>query len=424
MKKIYNIFYILAAMLCFAACTPEQDDYFDESSAERIKSTIAADTKVLTSASNGWLMKYYPDEYLQYGGFNVLLKFSEDGSVTVANELYDADETATSLYQVKQDAGVVLTFDTYNELFHLFSDPEDQFGLSQNGKGFEGDYDFLILEASADKVVLKGKKSGTKAVLTPFTGDWTEYMTTIQEADEVMYNKKYSFDVNGTAVTVNTVNRTLSFSYTTSDGNEVSESMAYIVTPTGYEFYEPVNINGTEISGFDYNTASDDFSATDNKSITMVRVIPPLSEQFVDGEWFFYYSGLSSAVQPYFVKAYQGSANEGETIYYMYLSLSGNGFIFNSGGYSGYLTYKYTIVSDDEVKITFGGQGNSNGVWYYQNAGYNYVISALGNSAGVTYKLSTDDDLRAVENITMTNEANPARYMTVTSNVVYYPFNN
>jgi hypothetical protein len=368
-------------------------------------------------------MKYFPDEYLQYGGFNVLLKFTEDGKVTVANELYDADETAESLYKVKQDAGVVLSFDTYNELFHLFSDPEDKAGVSQNGKGLEGDYDFQILEASADKVVLKGKKSGTKAVLTPFTGDWTEYLSTIQAADEAMYNKRYSFDLNGTTVAVSTSNRTLVFSYE-KDGEEVSESGAYIVTPTGYDFYEPIEINGTTIEGFTYNSSSDSFTASNNSSISMVKVVPPLSEQFVNGDWFFYNSGLSATVKQYFAMAYQGSANEGETIYYMYLSLSGNGFCFNSGGYSGYLTYKYTIVSDDEVKITFGGQGNSNGVWYYSNAGYNYVISALGNSAGVTYKLTTEDDLKNVQYITMTNEANPARYMTVTSNVVYYPFNH
>jgi hypothetical protein len=423
MKKIYNIFYILAAMLVFAACSPEQDDYFDESSAERVNSTIAADTKVLTSASNGWLMKYFPDEYLQYGGYNLLLKFDEDGKVTVANELYDADETAESLYKVKQDAGVVLSFDTYNELFHLFSDPDDKAGVSQDGKGFEGDYDFQILEASADKVVLKGKKSGTKAVLTPFTGDWEEYLSTIQAADEAMYNKRYSFDLNGTTVAVSTSNRTLVFSYE-KDGEEVSESGAYIVTPTGYDFYEPIEINGTTIEGFTYNSSSDSFTASNNSSISMVKVVPPLSEQFVNGDWFFYYSGLSAAVKPYFAKAYQGSANEGETVNYMYLSLSTNGLIFNSGGYACYLIYEYSIVSDDEVTIKFALSGNNNGVWYYQNAGYNYVVSVLGSSAGVTYKLSTEDDLKNVQYITMTNEANPARYMTVTSNVVYYPFNN
>lgn len=423
MKKIYNIFYILAAMLVFAACSPEQDDYFDESSAERVNSTIAADTKVLTSASNGWLMKYFPDEYLQYGGYNLLLKFDEDGKVTVANELYDADETAESLYKVKQDAGVVLSFDTYNELFHLFSDPDDKAGVSQDGKGFEGDYDFQILEASADKVVLKGKKSGTKAVLTPFTGDWEEYLSTIQAADEAMYNKKYSFDLNGTTVAVSTSNRTLVFSYE-KDGEEVSESGAYIVTPTGYDFYEPIEINGTTIEGFTYNSSSDSFTASNNSSISMVKVVPSLSEQFVSGDWFFYYSGLSAAVKPYFAMAYKGSANEGETVNYMYLSLSGNGFCFNSGGYSGYLIYNYAIVSDDEVIIAFAGQGDNNGVWYYQNAGYNYVASILGWTDGVTYKLSTEDDLKNVQYITMTNEANPARYMTVTSNVVYYPFNN
>jgi hypothetical protein len=424
MKKIYNIFYILAAMLVFAACTPEQDDYFSESSAERVSSTIAADTKVLTSASNGWLMKYFPDENLQYGGYNVLLKFTEDGKVTVANELYDAGQTATSLYQVKQDAGVVLSFDTYNELFHLFSDPQDKAGVSSNGKGFEGDNDFQIIEASADKVVLKGKKSGTKAVLTPLTTDWTEYLTSVQQAEEEMKNNKYSFDANGTKVIAQRGTHTLTLSYE-KDGEEISESVAYVVTPTGYEFYEPIEINGATIEAFTYDSASETFTATNDKSITMVKLDPSLSEQFVENEWFFYYSGLSALAQKYFAKAYEGSASEGEVVYYMYMSLANSGgFKFRSGNYVGLLKFSYTILSDDEVQIVFSGYDN-NGQYYYSYDGYNYVASILGYSnSGAVYKLTSDDDLKNVEFITMTNEDAPSISMTVTSNVVYYPFKN
>ncbi len=182
MKKIYYLLYLATAVL-FAACTNEEDDLFDTSSALRADAAIAADTKILTDAANGWMMEYFPEAQQSYGGYNVLLKFGTDGKVTVASELYENSDITTSLYSVKQSAGIVLSFDTYNEIFHFFSDPSDPAGVGGNGYGLEGDYDFLILEATAEKVTLKGKKTGGIAVLTPMKEDWEEYILALQHAE-------------------------------------------------------------------------------------------------------------------------------------------------------------------------------------------------------------------------------------------------
>ena len=191
MKKLYKMLYMAAAVLLAAACSPEEDDIFSDSSANRADAAIAADMQVLTGAANGWLMEYYPEASQMYGGYNILLSFSEDGRVTGAGDIVsDPTATATSVFIVKQSAGIVLSFDTYNEIFHFFSDPGNSNG-GGNGYGLEGDYDFLILEATPQQVRLKGKNSGSYAVLTPMEGDRDAYIHEVQAAEATTQAMSY-----------------------------------------------------------------------------------------------------------------------------------------------------------------------------------------------------------------------------------------
>jgi hypothetical protein len=66
-----------------------------------------------------------------------------------------------STWAVKSDYGPILTFDTYNDVFHGFSDPQE------DGAGLLGDYEFLILKATPDLVLLKGKKHSAYSVMRP-----------------------------------------------------------------------------------------------------------------------------------------------------------------------------------------------------------------------------------------------------------------
>jgi hypothetical protein len=66
-----------------------------------------------------------------------------------------------STWAVKSDYGPILTFDTYNDVFHAFSDPKD------DGAGLLGDYEFLILKATPELVILKGKKHSAYSVMRP-----------------------------------------------------------------------------------------------------------------------------------------------------------------------------------------------------------------------------------------------------------------
>ena len=154
MKKIHILFAV-AILGLLTSCLKDQEDVFDKQSAIRAEEAIAADYKILAGAEHGWLLKYYPSPYRTYGGYCVLMKFTEDGKVTVASDIAKPTVTADSYYKIAQSAGIVLSFDTYNEIFHLFSTPDAPLG-GDTGKGWEGDYDFEFISASSEKIVLKG----------------------------------------------------------------------------------------------------------------------------------------------------------------------------------------------------------------------------------------------------------------------------
>ena len=252
MKKIYNILFTLIAVLSFTSCSNDIDEVFDKPSAERVNDAIAEYKTVLTSAENGWLMKYYPKANTKYGGYNLLLKFGTDGNVTAMSDALGADTKATSHYKLEQSASIVLSFDEYNKVIHFFSDPANPDGIGDNGKGMEGDLEFRVLTATADSVVMLGKKRGTKIVMTPMAkdADWTETINHIDDLEQEMQFPKYTCEVNDVKYVATTSYRTITF--TSSNAEEGSTTEPYIVTDKGIEFYEPITLNGVTVKGFNY----------------------------------------------------------------------------------------------------------------------------------------------------------------------------
>ena len=150
----------------FVACSRDEESFFDKSAAERAREAVENAFDVLTSAENGWEMAYFPNLEADSKGYNMIVKFKKDGnvSVTAKNLATTANKIMTdtaSTWAVKSDYGPILTFDTYNDVFHAFSDPKN------NGAGMLGDYEFLILKATPEVVLLKGKKHSAYTVMRP-----------------------------------------------------------------------------------------------------------------------------------------------------------------------------------------------------------------------------------------------------------------
>lgn len=162
MKKYIYIVLALASVLC--ACSRDEDSLFYKSASERAQEAIENAAEVLVAPAAGWEMIYFANT--ESRGYNILLRFESNGRVTATakNKVTTNDKMLTdslSTWVVKLDYGPILSFDTYNDVFHAWSDPQD------DGDGLLGDYEFLILSATPERVLLKGKKHSGYSVLRP-----------------------------------------------------------------------------------------------------------------------------------------------------------------------------------------------------------------------------------------------------------------
>lgn len=186
MKAKYLVIIGLLAAT-FAACSRDEESLFDKPAAIRAQEAIDNAFDVLTSAENGWEMAYFPNLEASAKGYNMVLKFSKNGnvSVTAKNSATTANKIMTdtaSTWAVKSDYGPILTFDTYNDVFHAFSDPKE------NGAGLLGDYEFLILKATPELVLLKGKKHSAYTVMRPMKNtDLAAYFTACEKMQSKLF---------------------------------------------------------------------------------------------------------------------------------------------------------------------------------------------------------------------------------------------
>lgn len=433
MKRIYNILFTLIAILSFTSCSNDIDEVFDKPSAERVNDAIAEYKTVLTSAENGWLMKYYPKANTKYGGYNLLLKFGTDGNVTAMSDALGADTKATSHYKLEQSASIVLSFDEYNKVIHFFSDPANPAGIGDNGKGMEGDLEFRVLTATADSVVMLGKKRGTKIVMTPMAkdADWAETISHIDDLEQEMQFPRYTCEVNDVKYVATSSYRTITF--TSSNAEDGSTTEPYIVTDKGIEFYEPITLNGVTIKGFNYKGGDNyEFDATSG-SAKMYGIIPPLTSQLQNGNWFFSVKNMGTYGQAYWNKCYeicQGEEVGGEEMSYAFFGTSSfsssngkYGFVFVSANkYAGCLNCTATPVDDTHITLKFALSGDSNGIFYYNSGGYKYIIAALtAGSKGKTYSIE-GNDLKSPTVLKLVDVDNPDNYYILSKNTVLYPY--
>lgn len=160
--KVRYIVLVIALASVFSACNRDEKSLFDKSAAERAQWTLDNAKKILV-AQDSWEMLHFANRETR--GYNIVIKFFEDGEVvaTANNSLTTGGKmlTDSSTWVVKNDYGPIISFDTYNNVLHAWADPQD------DGDGYLGDYEFLILEATADRVVLKGKKHSAYTILRP-----------------------------------------------------------------------------------------------------------------------------------------------------------------------------------------------------------------------------------------------------------------
>ena len=268
-KSIY-----LAAFAAFAltACDSDSDRVFDQSAADRLEQYKKDYADVLTADGGLWTMEYFSND--EEPGYLFIMKFEKDGSVKIgANHKWIGNtyKEETSLWTMIADNGPVLSFNSYNNVFHIFSDPANITGpdapkgegeppvdINETGYGHNGDYEFQMMEVSDDgkTVRLLGKKRLYDIYLRrldPST-DMKQYMDDYKKLESSLFvkeipNLKFT-DADGETFMVNGSHTGIMSIYPESgDAVDQTRSANFIITNSGIRFMEPfeyVNAAGEE----------------------------------------------------------------------------------------------------------------------------------------------------------------------------------
>ncbi len=268
MKK--SIYLAAIAALALSACSSDDDRIFDQSAADRLEQYKKEYAEVLTAEGGLWTMEYFsnPDE----PGYLFVMKFDKNGSVEIAaNHKWIGCEfkKETSLWKMIADNGPVLSFNSYNNLFHIFSDPANITGpdaptgesgdINETGYGHEGDYEFQFMEVSDDgkTVRLLGKKRLYDIFLhrlDPST-DVEQYLSDVKEVSSRFsskFNDLTMTDVDGNLYRVYDMSTGIPSVYPLA-GDEVSQTVSGngIFTLDGFRFMNPLEVKRADDSTFE-----------------------------------------------------------------------------------------------------------------------------------------------------------------------------
>lgn len=323
MKKALYIAVLSA--LTLTGCS-DDDTYFNQSAAERLEQYKAQYREVLTSGSGLWSVEYFsnPDE----PGYVYVMKFNPNGSVEMSTNHKWIDnqfKQETSLWTMISDNGPVLSFNSYNNLFHVFADPADipeegmivggnaAGSVNETGFGHSGDYEFQVMEVSDDgqTIRLMGKKrlhyiymhklpadtdieafiAEVVAVPTRFSETFNDFMMTTEDGEtfrvfDLMTGIPSVFPLDGDAV-------------------EQTVSGNGIFTKDGLRFMTPLEIMRADESTFELTALYFNPDGTmSGEGIADLRALSPMENLArIDLVWNFDFDALTGKAKELFDKA-------------------------------------------------------------------------------------------------------------------------
>lgn len=299
MKRIIYIILLCVSSLALTRCSDGIEDVFDKSPGERTEMALEEIRETLVASPSGWLLDYYlPDAS---SAVSFLFKFHADGNADVSRivilrenpedegtAVYDQVETSS--YEVIPSAGPVISFNTYNRLLHHYADP------GNTGVGFRGDFEFIVLKTTPDRITIRGKKHGVLMTMWRMEEgrEWKDYlaatddmMTIVSQKIQSEWRKKVlTFGGKSEILPFNAL-RGLRFP------EEMSSAEGYIdyaVTDKGIRLLTPIEYEGKEVYDFVVNADHTEFKAP-NVDMKITKGNLALNEQLhFNAQW-----GISGA---------------------------------------------------------------------------------------------------------------------------------
>ena len=307
-KIVYIMCLVVAGLL--QSCTNEVDDLFDSPAQQRMNEEIRACRALLVSSELGWKLDYYPSAKQSYGGYAMTVKFDET-HVTAASEITgDPTTTMSSLYSLQSDMGPTLNFDTYNPILHYFATPDNSAGAGV-GKGYEGDYEFVIQSHSDNEIILKGKKTKNIMRMTRLTESSEDYLASVMATEasisSIVGILGYTGKVNGQDISISIPSeRRMNIQV----GNESLTTTGFMYTGDGIRFYQPVTIGGKEVDALQWSETEQAYVSADG---SFIPVPDPAYTKYVRffGEYTMKYnSGSVNKEVPISLKLFKYSVSE------------------------------------------------------------------------------------------------------------------
>ena len=259
-----NFFIVIVSILSMLiSCDKKRDKVFSESPTVRLNSSVNNSYEILQGNQAGWMIAYFPSNDLEFGGYTMFARFINNVEVVVEGD-FTTKEAQTSTYIVSPGAGPILTFDTFNSIFHYFSLPGYfnrnasyqlpnffSVGIGSTNEGMKGEYDFLLSKVSVDSIILNGRKSYNNLVMTPILS--SESATIVGSYREAVAKfhpfAGYNFEVGTETIQASFINSLSKRALRVAGANDI---YAYRYTPEGLSFYKEYDLKGVKFKELKY----------------------------------------------------------------------------------------------------------------------------------------------------------------------------
>jgi len=181
---------VALAAIALAGCSHfQEEDLFEESAALRIEHSAEKLQEILVNAPEGWVIQYYTGRGVSvFEGFNLFARFERGGKVTMAGNhrfLRDGNAgkytEASSLYELIREDGLVLAFNTWNDVLTPFVDPVAHWAapkdLVKDGAGMQGDQNLVVKLMTEDEILLRGERYDASIRMVKADRDWKTYIS-------------------------------------------------------------------------------------------------------------------------------------------------------------------------------------------------------------------------------------------------------
>ena len=240
MKKSLKNTVLLALAMSLSFCSKNDDDNTGNDSVTPVQNPALM--KELTASPEGWKLTYVsPDD--SFGGYNFLMKFDDQGKVTMLSDLSATATPTTSRYSTQEEGrGLVLSFIGNNQIHRLADALQGAAGSAHMGKV----YQFLYTGKEGNNLKFQNLLLGNNAsvVFQPATAaDWSNISTlykniaTIDNNASHYYLKVSPATGSPTTYPIEFTNRVLSLKNTPS-------KIATSATENGIAFHRAFTLGG------------------------------------------------------------------------------------------------------------------------------------------------------------------------------------